>query len=132
MICTRGKVARITEVKKLIKTSCGNENQKHEVEHLIKRLAEDTVNDTSIVIPASIVVYQKEIAGQMLCEFDGMIIHPNRTKNQITFLEAKNHTYKRSDAKNCLVEKFNKLSIAYKDDEITIVGYDAYMVYSVQ
>ena len=58
------------------------------------------INDTSICIPASILVYQKEKAGQKLCEFDGMIIHPMRKKKQIVFLEAKNTKVNPSRGKN--------------------------------
>lgn len=128
VICTRGKNTRIKEVQLLLKNSIGNEDENHEVEFLLSQINEDTVNDTSITIPASILVYQKDAIGRKLSEFDGMIIHPMRKENQIIFLEAKNRDKKPSFSKNCLKEKFNKYSFNYLEDDIQIVDYDAYWV----
>lgn len=89
----------------MLKSSIGNEDENHEVEFLLSQLIDDTVNDTTITIPASILVYQKDAIGRKLSEFDGMIIHPMRKVNQVIFLEAKNRDKKPSFGKNCLIEK---------------------------
>ena len=80
VICTRGKKSRVNEIQLLIDNSTGTEDEKHEVEFLLSQLVSDSTNDTSITIPASILVYQKDAVGRKLCEFDGMIIHPMRKK----------------------------------------------------
>lgn len=94
-------------------------------------LNEDTINDTSITIPASILVYEKDAVGRKLCELDGIIIHPMRNKNQIIFLEAKNTTNKPAYGKKCLKEKFDTLQIAYTPESIEIINHDALMKYTI-
>lgn len=128
--CTRGKNARIRELSALVRGSVGNEDETHEAQFLLDCLKIDNVNDTSICIPASILVYNKNTIGKVLCEFDGMIIHPMRKQNQILFLEAKNTRYKPDYGKNCLIEKLNKLSIIYDANEIQTVGHDAVLRYT--
>lgn len=132
VICTRGKNTRVKEIKSLIDNSTGTEDEKHETEFLLSRLISDSINDTSITIPASILLYQKNAMGRKLCEFDGMIIHPMRKTDQVVFLEAKNHNEKPALAKNCIKEKLNKLQIKYKYDDIQTVDCDAYLKYTVR
>lgn len=132
VVCTRGKNARIKELQLLLKSSVGNEDENHEVEFLLSQLIDDTVNDTTITIPASILAYQKDAIGRKLSEFDGMIIHPMRKTNQVIFLEAKNRDKKPSFGKNCLIEKLDKFSLEYISDDIKIVDYDAYWKYSIK
>lgn len=103
----------------------------HEVNFLIECLENDTRNDTTITIPASILVYQKNAPGKKLCEFDGMIIHPNRKSNQVILLEAKNTSNAPSYAKKCLCEKLDKIGYTYNKDNIKIKGYDAYLNLSI-
>ena len=132
VVCTRGKNTRIKELQSLLKSSIGNEDENHEVEFLLSQIIDDAVNDTTITIPASILVYQKDAVGRKLCEFDGMIIHPMRKTNQIIFLEAKNRDKKPSFGKNCLIEKLDKFSLEYTSDDIKIVDYDAYWKHSIK
>lgn len=132
VVCTRGKNTRIKELQLLLKCSVGNEDENHEVEFLLSQLIDDTVNDTTITIPASILAYQKDAIGRKLSEFDGMIIHPMRKTNQVIFLEAKNRNIKPSFGKNCLIEKLDKFSLEYISDDIKIVDYDAYWKYSIK
>ena len=132
VICTRGKNIRVKEIKSLIDNSTGTEDEKHEVEFLLSLLVSDFINDTSITIPASILVYQKDAVGRELCEFDGMIIHLMRKTEQVVFLEAKNRKEKPTVGKNCLRGKLDKFSIKYEVDDIQIVAYDAYLKYTVQ
>ena len=110
VVCTRGKNKRIKELQSLLKFSIGNDDENHEVEFLLSQIMNDSTNDTTITIPASILVYQKNAAGRKLSEFDGLIIHPMRKSSQILFLEAKNRDKKPSFGKKCLMEKFNKFS----------------------
>lgn len=91
----------------------------------------DSINDTSITIPASILVYQKDAVGRNLCEFDGMIIHPMRKSNNVVFLEAKNRNERPIEGKNCLNEKFSNFSFIYSYDDIQVIDYDAYWYYTL-
>ena len=132
VLCTRGKLARINELQSLLRESIGNDDQNHEVAFLIDQLKDDSVNDTSITIPASIIVYNKERPGMTLCEFDGMLIHPFRKTEQIVFSEAKNRYRKPSEAKTCLVDKFSKLTLKYDDTKILTINHDAFMKYTIE
>lgn len=132
VVCTRGKNTRIKELQSLLKSSIGNEDENHEVEFLLSQIINDSVNDTTVTIPASILVYQKDAVGRKLSEFDGMIIHPMRKTNQVIFLEAKNRDKKPAFGKNCLIEKLDKFSLEYASDEIKIVDYDAYWKHSIK
>lgn len=131
VFCTRGKNKRIKEIDNLLRKCTVSDDQKHETNFLLDILREDTINDTSITIPASILVYEKDAVGRKLCELDGMIIHPMRNKEQIIFLEAKNTTNKPVYGKKCLKEKLDTLQILYSADDIKIVNHDAIMNYSI-
>ena len=131
MFCTRGKNSRIKEIDNLLKEYTVSDDQKHETDFMLDVLKEDTINDTSITIPASILVYEKDEVARKLCELDGMIIHPMRNKEQIIFLEAKNTTNKPAYGKKCLKEKFETLQISHSIDDIKIINYDAIMKYTI-
>ena len=131
VICTRGKTSRLNELRNLLHGSGEEVDINHEVEFLLCLLERDLKNDTSITIPASIVVYKKDTVGRQLCEFDGMIIHPTRTTTQVIFVEAKNRTEEPIFGKRCLEEKLNKLSIHYNHEDIKIDNYDAYLEYTI-
>ena len=132
VVCTRGKNKRIKEVQSLLQSSSGNEDENHEVEFLLSRIVNDSVNDTTITIPASVVVYQKNAAGRKLSEFDGLIIYPMRKSNQVIFLEAKNRDKKPSFGKRCLIEKFKKFTFEYVPDSIEVVDHDAFWKCSIK
>lgn len=131
VICTRGKNKRVKEVSTLLKGVAGNEDERHEVQFMLDHLKEDGINDTSICIPASILVYQKNAVGKKLCEFDGMVIHPMRKQKQIVFLEAKNTSNKPTHGRNCLKEKLDNLLISYDSNDIEIIDYDAMLKYTI-
>ena len=78
VVCTRGKKTRIRELQSLLKFSIGNKDENHEVEFLLNRIVNDPINDPTITIPASIIVYNKDAVGRKLSEFDGLIIHSTR------------------------------------------------------
>lgn len=132
VICTRGKKSRVNTLELLLHDSVGTDDEKHEVEFLLSLLVNDSINDTSITIPASILVYQKNKMGQKLSEFDGMIIHPMRKSDQVIFLEAKNRNKKSFLAKNCLEKKLDKFTIQYQNDDIQVSNCDACLKYTVQ
>ena len=132
VVCTRGKKIRIKELQSLLNSSIGNEDENHEVDFLLSQITEDSINDTTITIPASILVYQKDALGRKLSEFDGLIIHPTRSSNQVIFLEAKNRDKKPSFGKKCLIKKFDKFSFEYVSTDIEIVDYDAFWKYSIK
>ena len=116
----------------MLQSSSGNEDENHEVEFLLSRIVNDSVNDTTITIPASVVVYQKNAAGRKLSEFDGLIIYPMRKSNQVIFLEAKNRDKKPSFGKRCLIEKFKKFTFEYVPDSIEVVDHDAFWKCSIK
>ena len=130
VICTRGKNARVKDIKTLLSNSIGTKDENHEVEFLAGRLENDSVNDTSIMIPASIIVFKKENERKM-SEFDGLILYPMRKDKQIIFLEAKNRYRQPNFAKNCLSEKLSLFSFSYDKEDIKVVDYDAYWEYSL-
>ncbi|NMD37659.1 MAG: hypothetical protein GYA87_03135 [Christensenellaceae bacterium] len=123
VLCTRGKNSRIKELEKILEKNRGTEDEQHEVKFLIKCL--DNKNDVSITIPSSILVLEKDKNNQKLCEFDGMIIHPNRDNNQIIILEAKNTKNSKYLAKKCLSKKLKKLNITYNKTSLEIIDKDA-------
>lgn len=125
VLCTRGKKRRVSEIKSLLLKGNGNIDDRHEVEFMHDCLMQDNTNDTSITIPASVLIFKKDLPGKKLCEFDGMVIHPMRKNEQIMFLEAKNTANNPSYAKKCLSEKLDKLSFTYNRDAIETHGYDA-------
>lgn len=132
VICTRGKNTRKRAIQNLLNSSIGNKDENHEVEFLLSQISDDSVNDTTITVPASILVYQKDAVGRKLSEFDGIIIHPMRKEQQVVFLEAKNRDRRPSFGKNCLKEKLDNFSFKYVADDVIIVGYDAYCKYSIR
>lgn len=131
VLCTRGKKRRIAEIKSILDKGHGNVDERHEVEFMLSCLSQDSINDTSITIPGSILIFQKDLPGKKLCEFDGMVIHPMRKNEQIILLEAKNTVATPSYAKKCLSEKLDKLNFEYKKGAIEICGYDAFLKVSI-
>lgn len=125
VVCTRGKRQRIESIDRLIRVSSASEDDLHEVAFLSSCLKSDTINDTSICIPASVLVYEKEAVNREFCQFDGMIIHPMRKHNQVILMEAKNTSRKPGYGKKCLRQKLNKLELSYNTEDIQIVGHDA-------
>ncbi|GAB1475213.1 hypothetical protein MASR2M70_00450 [Bacillota bacterium] len=131
VLCARGKNRRISEISKIQSNDYGDVDSRHEAEFLKKRLSEDTVNDTSILIPGSIQIFHADSEGKKLREFDGMIIHPMRKSEQIVLLESKNRDEEPSLAKKCLSDKLDALEIDYPKGDIEIDGYDSYLVMTI-
>ncbi len=128
-ICTRGKCNRIVELDKLLRKKQGDDAQRHEAEFMRTLLEGDSISDTSLLIPASIVLIKPE-DGTTFAEFDGLIIHPLRKCGQVVFMEAKN-TKKSAQAVAKLRKRLNKVQISCSDDKIVSVGRDAYYVASI-
>ena len=122
VICTKGRNSRITELKKLLTT--GSEDEKHEVEAMITYLEDDHINDTTITISGSTVVYKRK--GEATSEFDGICIYPNRDQNQVVLFEAKNTDEKPSYGKKCLNKKLKNLGLEYEYKDIIVYDHDAY------
>lgn len=131
VLCTRGKKSRTSEINFLLSKRNGNIDERHEVEFMLECLTQDNINDTSITIPASILIFQKDLPGKKLCEFDGMVIHPMRKTEQILLLEAKNTGRNPSYAKKCLSEKLDKLNFKYSKNGIETHGHDALLKVSI-
>lgn len=131
VLCVRGKKRRVEELNKLLVQGLGKIDQRHEVEYLKKKLAEDTRNDTCLMIPGSIIVYENDRSGKKICEFDCMNIFTSRTTNQLMLLEAKNTIGSPSFGKNCIKKKLKKLNITVNERNIIVDGQDAFLVISV-
>jgi len=114
VLCNRGKKQRTKAIQTLLNNKIGNSNQRHEVDHLYYCLQQDVVNDTTLSVPGSIVVYDNKRVNQPLCEFDGIIVFPMRKQGQLVLLEAKN-TMQSARASNCLGQKLQKLKIGYEN-----------------
>ena len=127
VLCTKGKNSRIKELRKIIVN--GSEDEKHEIEAMIAYLQKDPANDTTITVSGSTVVYKKK--GEATSEFDGIIIFPNRDKNQIVLLEAKNMDYRPGYGKSCLNKKLKNLGMTYEYKDIIVFDHDAYYCISV-
>lgn len=128
VLCTRGKNSRVIELKSILAQDIGNCDERHEVDFMLTYLLQDTINDTSITIPGSILVYKK---GEKHCEFDGIIIHPMRSKEQVILMESKNTSSKPFYAKKCLTLKLDKLSFLYEKSAIATQGYDCLLKLSI-
>lgn len=48
-------------------SSIDRKDENHEADFLLSQLVNDSINDTSIVIPATTPAYQKETVGKTLC-----------------------------------------------------------------
>lgn len=131
VLCARGKKQRIVAVQSLLKNRFGTEDERHEVEHLCYILSQDMVNDTTIAIPASILVNEKNQPGHKLCEFDGIIIFPMRKEKQVVLLEAKNTTHAPSYGRKCLCKKLKTLEIPYSINDIKIHDRDASLSFTI-
>ena len=127
VLCARGKNRRIAELKTLLKQGKGTSDERHEVEFLIRRLLTEANSDTSIIIPGSIQVYQKDAPGNKLGEFDGMVICPMRKSEQILLLEAKNTSSAPNYGRSCLLKTLTKIEFPYRKDNIVVDGRDAYL-----
>lgn len=97
----------------LIDSYTDDPDKKHEVSFMRDYLKNDHKNDFAIMIPSSIKVTDSETRAE-ICEFDGMIIFPNRNDGQIVFLEAKNMR-KGGKAANCLKKKFRKINMTFEE-----------------
>jgi hypothetical protein len=131
VICTRGRKSRIIHLKKMMNMGFGTTDQRHEIDYMTQILSEDIINDTSITVPGSILVFKKTNPSIMLCEFDGLIIHPMRKSNQIILMEAKNTTSVPAYAKKCLSDKLDKLNFQFNENSIEILGYDASLTVTI-
>ncbi|MBR6824976.1 MAG: hypothetical protein IKM59_00330 [Oscillospiraceae bacterium] len=131
VLCTKGKKQRKKAVKKLLEKEYGGEDAAHEAEHLCNILDKNEINDVCIALPSSIVVYDHSDIRKSICEFDGMILYPNRKSGQLVFLEAKNRAYKPELGRRELMEKLQLLNISYDSNKIEKSGKDAYFYYDI-
>ena len=104
-------------------------DQKHEVENMRNYLQNDIKRDVSILIPASIIVFDQNGA-KVDVEFDGIIIHPYRNTQQVIFLEAK-LSRAAGHAESDLKMKLDKLNIPNAIEDIQRINSDAYFLYSI-
>lgn len=137
VLCGKGKTQRVQQIQKLLKSVCGDEDQQHEARFMCSVLEKDIKNDVCLSLPCSIVVFENN-GNKTLCEFDGLLIFPNRTEGQVIFMEAKNKKDKGKsrngleEAKDCLMEKFDKLKLHYEEEKILVKGKDAIFTYDIE
>ena len=103
--------------------------QRHEVEHMRDYMQNETKKDLSILVPASIVVFDTNNSKTDV-EFDGFIIHPYRTTHQIVFLEAK-VSREAGHAEKELRKKLKRLNWEISPADITLTGFDAHYMHSL-
>lgn len=108
----------------------GSDDSRHEVEFLRTVLEAEKTNDVCVMICGSIITYRKDFSGNKINEYDGILIFPNRIKNQIIFLEAKN-TKESAQARTCLKRKLKNTPIGYKLEDIKKVGNDCKLAVSI-
>lgn len=130
VLVKRGRTARITEINKLLNLGNGSDDSRHEVEFLRTVLEAEKTNDVCVMICGSIITYRKDFSGNKINEYDGILIFPNRIKNQIIFLEAKN-TKESAQARTCLKRKLKNTPIGYKLEDIKKVGNDCKLAVSI-
>ena len=72
------------------------------------------------------------------CEFDGLVIFPNRREKQLLFLEAKNREKKPERGRRDLINRINEIGRNEKsgvkledEDQVIRVNMDAYFEYTI-
>lgn len=131
VVCTRGNISHINELNRLLKNNVGTEDDQHEVEFIVRCLRDDGKNDVCITVPSSIVILEKDNKVRKICEFDGIIIYPNRKENQIILLEAKNTSKSPSYAKKCLFKKLDTLKFDYNEKQIITDRFDSILKFEI-
>ncbi len=130
VLLKRGKSARVKEITQLLASKYGNRDSRHEVEFIQTVLKLENTNDVCLMVCGSIVVYQKDCSGKKLNEYDGLIVFPNRTQDQIIFVEAKN-TKESAQAITCLKSKLKHTPIICIPENIQKIGNDCYLKISI-
>lgn len=126
--CLKGFVNKRNTLDQHVK-KYSDHGEKHEVENMRSCLQEDTKKDVSILIPASIIVFDANGAKTDV-EFDGFIIHPYRKTQQVVFLEAK-VSREAGHAESELKQKLVKLGFSVPSDSIIRSGNDAHYIHSI-
>lgn len=131
----RGKTKRMKPLENAIKGN-RSDDEEHELSVILTYLKRDSKNDTAIVIGGSTRVFRNENENKkgknVLSEYDGIIIYPNRTEKQIVFLEAKNRKRNTHEAKKALQEKFRNAGIVYEEDGFIEDGNDCWYEYTIK
>ena len=70
VVCTYGKNKRINDISSLLNNTSSNEDTIHETQFMLKLLKAEQKNNVTICIPASIVVYRKDIKSAKLLILD--------------------------------------------------------------
>lgn len=126
--CIKGAKAKQNELSKHL-SFYNDEGEKHEIENMINFLLNDTKRDLSLLIPASIVVF--DVSGSNTdVEFDGFVINPWRVSDQLIFLEAK-VSRAAGNAKRELRKKLIKLGFEVNPNDIIRTGNDAFYNYTI-
>lgn len=124
VLCTPNLKGQREALDTMLKKNLGSETQRHEVEFLKTRLEDDFKDDVILTIPSSILAYGPDKKTD--CEFDGLIIYPNRSEEQVIFLEAKLMKSKSTKAKTDLHAKLKDLGFDIPLDHLILVGNDCY------
>ena len=137
-LCNAGCKKRVDSVQRYLNNSKAKEDINHETEFMIMRLKEDKKSDLSICIPASIEVYKDNKGKSQLCEFDGLVIFPNRREKQLLFLEAKNRDTKPERGRKDLIKKIREIGKNEKsglkledENQVIRINMDAYFEYTI-
>ncbi len=132
LFCLKGKL-NITKVisNHLLNYPPAPNPMRHEVEHLLEVVSNDTKNDTAVLIPASILLFSKStIETKKEIELDGLVIYPFRDSEQIVFLESKSSTGA-GHARRELKKKLKKMHIDIDANKMHYTNPDAHYIYSI-
>lgn len=134
VILNRGSSKRVKSVQILLNNNSElvESSKLHELEFILTNLKQDRKNDLCLVVCSSIKVKDKKNLGVDLKEFDGMIIFPNREKEQIIFMESKDRKSKPGRAKNDLIEKLKVFKINYEEKNIKTMNMDCRFAYTIE
>ena len=130
VVCTFGNKKRLNTIQGYLHNSKAEPNTLHEGEFLHSRLLHDKKSDTSLTLPCSIVLYCRD--GKTSFEFDGLIIHPNRSEEQVIFSEAKLMKSKSTKARTELHAKLSELGFNIPLDHLILVGNDCYYPLTIE
>ncbi len=128
----RGRRRKVGALNALIDNNRNaDEDDLHELIALKNILETEKGNDAALIVCSSIKVYANEGTNIIDAEFDGLMIFPNRSSDQVVFSEAKNHKRKSKAAVICLHDRLQKRGIKCEKEEISLQGTDSFYRHTI-
>lgn len=131
----KGKRQRVSPLENAV-TYDKKDDDSHELEVIKEYLEADEKQDVVVVVCGSTKVKrrkeERENRHDILNEYDGILIYPNRKSGQIVFFEAKNKRKTNTkSARQCLIEKLENVKIIYEKDLIKTKNHDCFYEYTI-